>query len=373
MSVWGKIAGRYLFSGKSGSVTGWISGISAAGMAVGSAALIIILSVYNGFDFTIRENLKQSDPDFLVRAVEGKTFDCDTESFGKVAELPGVTEASPVLEETVALRYRGRQAIAKVRGLDSAYECSVSTSLAGELGIRTAFMDSLELYYPSRKKDISLINPESSLRSISLRPGKVVSLEGNCVILPMAKARALLDYSSEVSAFEIRCDAGPGPSKETLSSILGPDFEVLDRIMQQPALYKMMSYEKAAIFMILMFVVLIVAFNIYASLSMLIIEKKQDRETLRSLGASPSLIRRVFRTEGWMISWIGAAAGLLIGIVVVLLQQRFGFISMPGNSMMAAYPVQLKFTDILLTVAGVGLIGALVTAIGIHNIDKYED
>ena len=373
MSVWGKIAGRYLFSGKSGSVTGWISGISAAGMAVGSAALIIILSVYNGFDSIIRENLKNSDPDFLIRPVEGKTFNCNTADFDRIAALPGVTDCYPILEEMVAVRYRGNQAIAKVRGLDAAYECSVSSSLASELGIRTAFFDELELYYPSRNSEISMINPEASLRSISLRPRQVASIEGNCVILPMAKARELLDCGSEVSAFEIRCDAGPGPSLKQINALLGADFEVLDRIMQQPTLYKMMTYEKAAIFLILMFVVLIVAFNIYGSLSMLIIEKKQDRATLRSLGAGPQMIKRIFRTEGWMITWTGAAAGLLIGIAVVLLQQHFGFISMPGNGMMEAYPVKLKLTDILLTAAGVGLIGALVSAIGIKNIDKYED
>ena len=373
MSVWGKIAGRYLVSGKSGSVTGWISGISAAGMAVGTAALIIILSVYNGFESIIRSNLKNSDPDYLVRPLEGKVFDCRTEAFGSIAELAGVSECHPVLEEMVAVRYRGKQTISRIRGLEEAYECSVSNELAGQLGIRTAFFDQLELYYPSRNSEISIINPEASLRQISMRPKRVVSIEGNCVVTPMDKARELLDYSTEVSAFEIRCDAGPGPSREELSELLGPDFEVLDRVMQQPALYKMISYEKAAIYLILMFVVLIVAFNIYGSLSMLIIEKKQDRATLRSLGAEPSMIKRIFRTEGWMITCTGAAAGLLAGVIAVMLQSRFGFISMPGNGMMSSYPVELKLTDVLLTAGGVVLIGALVSAIGIKNIGKYED
>ena len=373
MSVWGKIAGRYLLSGKSASVTGWISGISAAGMAIGTAALIVILSVFNGFEATIRKNLRDSSPDYLIRPVQGKAFDCDRDCFRELEDLEGVTEAYPVLEENVAVKYRDAFTIARVRGLEQAWQCSVSIDLANELQIRTAWLDRLEIYFPSRSAEFSLTRPEAALESLSLRPANVVSLDGKVVILPLESARQLLGYEKEVTAYELRCDASVVPSLKQIQSLVGEDFEVLDRVMQEPSLYKMMSYEKAAIFLILLFVVLIVAFNIYASLSMLIIEKKQDRETLRSLGAGPSMIKRIFRTEGWMITWAGAFAGMLAGVLIVLLQQHFGLVSMPGNSLVSAYPVQLKFSDVVLTLAGVGLIGALVTAIGIYNIDKYED
>ena len=140
----------------------------------------------------------------------------------------------------------------------------------------------------------------------------------------------------------------------------GPGFRIADRYQQHPALYKMMRYEKAAVYLILIFIVLIIALNIFGSLSMLIIEKREDRQTLRALGASEPLIRRIFVLEGWLISLLGMAAGLVIGVALALLQQHLGLVKMPGNFLVAAYPVVLRWTDVLLTAAGVGLIGLLV-------------
>ena len=367
MGVAGKIAGRYLFSGKSRSVISWISGISAAGMAVGTAALIVILSVYNGFDRIIRENLDASSPDMVVKPVAGKTFTCDTEAFAAVAGLPGVVSADGVLEETVAARYGDRQTITRIRGLEGAWQCNVSSALASELGIRTFFTQHLALFFPSKSESFSMANPGASLETIQLRPKEIISSDESFVVVPIDKARELLHIESEVTSFEIY---GDQVSVKRVRELLGPDFEVLDRYQQHPSIYKMMRYEKAAIYSILIFVVLIVAFNIFGSLSMLIIDKTDDIRTLSSMGASDALIRRTFWLEGWFVSLLGLVIGMAAGVALALIQQHTGFVKMPGNYLASAYPVVLKWTDVLLTAAGVALIGALISTISIKEIKQ---
>ena len=367
MGVAGRIAGRYLFSGKSRSVISWISGISAAGMAVGTAALIVILSVYNGFDRIIRDNLDANSPDMVVKPVLGKTFSADADAFRAVAGLPGVVSADGVLEETVAARYGDRQTITKVRGIPGAWQCNVSSTLAAELGIRTFFTQPLVLFFPSKSESFSMANPAASLERIQMRPKEIISSDESFAVVPIDKARELLHIESEVTSFEIY---GPEVSSKQVQDILGPDYEVLDRYQQHPSVYKMMRYEKAAIYCILIFVVLIVAFNIFGSLSMLIIDKTEDIKTLRSIGASDALIRRTFWLEGWFVSLLGLAIGLAAGILLALLQQQTGIVKMPGNYLASAYPVVLKWTDVLFTAAGVALIGALVSTISIKEIKK---
>jgi ABC-type lipoprotein release transport system permease subunit len=189
--------------------------------------------------------------------------------------------------------------------------------------------------------------------------------------------RELLEYDDEVSAVEIRLADGYG--KETLKKLqgeiskrLGTGFEVKDRFQQNESLYKMMKYEKAAIYMILIFVIIIIAFNIFGSLSMLIIEKRPDISTLRSLGAQEGLIKRIFVLEGWMISLTGLAAGLIAGIGFTLLQQHLGIIKMPGHFLVQAYPVILSWEDIILTIAGVALIGYLIALLPVASFYKKE-
>ena len=367
MGVAGKIALRYLFSGKSRSVIGRISGISAAGMAVGTAALIVILSVYNGFDRIIRDNLDSTSPDILVRPAQGKTFSADNPTFEMVSALPGIERAEGVLEETVAVRYGEAQGVTKVRGLEGAWQCSVSSALAGRLTIRPQFLTTLTLFYPSKTAEFSMANPSASLETVSMRPKEIIQSDESLVVMPIAKVRELLHIESEVSAFEIY---GHGVSIGQVRNILGPDYEVLDRYQQNPSVYKMMRYEKAAIFIILLFVVFIVAFNIFGSLSMLIIDKTGDIATLSAIGADGRLIRRTFFLEGWFVSLLGLAAGLVAGVALVLVQQFTGLVKMPGNYLVSSYPVVLKWTDVLLTAGGVALIGAFISTISTKNIDK---
>ena len=195
------------------------------------------------------------------------------------------------------------------------------------------------------------------------------------MILPIEKMRELLEYNDEVSAVEIRLEEGTSTSElqrlqEEISDRLGPDFKVKDRFQQNESLYKMIKYEKAAIYMILIFVIIIISFNIFGSLTMLIIDKKGDIQTLRSLGAEDKLIRNIFILEGWMISLAGLAGGLVAGIGFSLAQQKFGFIKMPGQFLVQAYPVILSWTDVLLTAAGVAVIGYLIALLPVAAMKR---
>ena len=226
-------------------------------------------------------------------------------------------------------------------------------------------MAPLEIYYPSRTGSISLANPSASLRTQKVLLSGVFSIgaeaDAKLVVVPIETLRELLEYPTEVSSVEIW--TAPGRTKavqEDLSQTLGPSFRVLDRYQQEASVYKMMRYEKLAIYLILVFIVLIIAFNIYSSLKMLVIEKQGDIGTLRSLGAPEGMLRRIFLLEGWLVSLLGMVIGLVAGIALVLLQERFGLVSMPGNFLVSAYPVVLKATDILWTVAGVAGIGYLM-------------
>ncbi len=197
------------------------------------------------------------------------------------------------------------------------------------------------------------------------------------MIMPLEQMRQLLGYDKEVSGIEIRMEEGASAKEirktiDEIKDIVGPGFKVLDRFRQNTSLYKMMRYEKAAIFLILIFIIIIIAFNIFGSLTMLIIEKKDDIETFRSLGATDKMLRKTFTLEGWLISLLGLAAGLVIGTGFALLQQKFGFIKMPGNFLVSAYPVIVSWSDILLTIAGVALIGYFIALLPVNRNIKAE-
>lgn len=395
-------ARRYLFAQKSHHVINIISAISAIGMAIGTAALIIILSVYNGFDSLIKDNLDDLAPDLLVKPATGKVFVPEGEAFDWLYAQEAAAEISPILQESVFLNYDGRQEVATAKGIEDSpalrkrleghvrsgtlgfYHgeiplCAVGTSLAYKMGINPRFIATVDLYFPDRERSISLSNPAASLRHIKARPACLVSFnaddDSRLVVLPLREMRALLHYDEAVSALEIRLREGLTPRQQRafireMQTRFGPSFKILDRFRQNESLYKMMRYEKAAIFLILIFIIIIIAFNIFGSLSMLIIEKQDDIHTLESLGAPSRLIRRIFVLEGWLISLLGLAAGLIAGLGLCHLQQRFGLIKMPGNFLISSYPVIVQWTDILLTVTGVALIGYLIALLPVASYYK---
>lgn len=393
------IAGRYLFARKSHNVINIISAISVIGMAVGTAALIIFLSVYNGFDGIIRKSLSDLDPDYLITPAKGKTFVPVGEAFDWAYDSPLVFNMSSVLQENVFVSYDGRQGVATAKGVDAVFEdesgirnyvrqgdfrlhngtlpmCAVGSGFAYKMGISPNFLAPLEVWFPDREESISLTNPMASVRSLKARPSCVFSInsdaDASLIILPLESMRSLLNRQDEVSGVEIRLvpDCSRRQKKEvlnTLQTLLGEGFVVKDRIQQNESLYKMMKYEKASLFLILVFIIIIIGFNIFGSLSMLIIEKQEDISTFRSMGAPDPLIRRFFVLEGWMISLLGLAIGLVLGIALTLIQQKFGIIPMPGNYLVSSYPVQLRWSDVLVTSASVAVIGYLIALIPVST------
>ena len=393
------IARRYLFAKKSHNVINIISAISAVGMAIGTAALIIILSIYNGFDELVKSTLSNVEPDILITPAKGKVFIPEGEAFDRIKANPMIGEYDLILQENVFVDYDGHQGIAKAKGVDSAFEAEsplaehitngefslhkgqlpqmvVGAGLAYKMGMNPAFLASAELYFPIRDRNFSLANPAASIETVRMRPSGIFSvnqqIDDDLMIVPIEEMRKLLGYEEEVSGVEIRLAEG-STAKDIRSAIkhiqkeLGPEFKVLDRFRQNPSLYKMMRYEKAAIFLILIFVIIIIALNIFGSITMLIIEKKDDIETYRSLGATDQMLRRTFTLEGWLISLLGLAAGLVIGIGFSLAQQNFGFIKMPGSFLVNAYPVILQWQDVLATITGVALIGYIIAPLPVRR------
>lgn len=392
------IAKRYLFAKKSHNVINIISAISAIGMAIGTAALIIIMSIYNGFDSLIKSMMSNVEPDLLITPATGKSFIPEGDTYDWIYEQECVKNMYSVVQEQVFISYDGQQGLATVKGVDWIYEgespirdhlregeflmhrgdvplAAVGIGLAYQMGISPRFLTPIEIYFPSRTRRISMTNPAASLESIKVWPSCTFSVntevDSKLMLIPIEEMRELLEYEDEVSAIEIRTSEGTS-SKELallqkeIGERLGPDYKVKNRFQQNESLYKMMKYEKAAIYMILIFVIIIIAFNIFGSLSMLIIEKDEDIHTLRSLGARERLIKRIFVLEGWMISLTGLAAGLVVGIGFALIQQHFGLIKMPGSFIIQAYPVILSFWDILLTIAGVAIIGYIIALLPVH-------
>lgn len=390
------IAGRYLFARKSHNVINVISAISVVGMAIGTAALTIILSIYNGFDSLVRDMMSNLEPDILITPSKGKVFVPEGECYDWIYAQESVASMCTVLQEQVFISYDGHQGVAIAKGMDAiAQEESpirenirdgkfefrhgdipegvVGVGLAYKMGINPRFLAPIQLYYPSRTRKLSPSSPSSSIEYINIWPSGLFSInseiDNSYILLDIDKMRELLEYSGEeVSAVEIRMKEGCGARElkrviDGISERLGEDFTVSDRFRQNESLYKMMKYEKASIYLILIFVILIIGLNIHASLSMLIIEKREDISTLRAMGAGEKLIRRVFVLEGWFISLLGLAIGLLMGLAFCLLQQRFGLISMPGNFVIQAYPVVLKGSDLLITALSVAILGYLIAAL----------
>ena len=389
------IAWRYLFAKKSHNVINIISIISAAGIAIGCAALVIILSVYNGFDKVVRTLNDSHTPDILVTPAHGKVF-VEDGRFAFLHDDPRVNAACGVLEENVFVQYGNRNKVVVARGVDSTYEdvtglrkyladglfemrfgslsqAVLGRTLAFELGIRLSFLQPMTVWFPSRTNQVDLLNPLASLREAKLQPIGILAVDQNFdqkyIFMPLDDLRDLLEYTEEVSGIEIylhpdaldRRGMAPRQMLAELSSRLGDDFVVRDRQRQNSMLYRLLKYEKAAIYLILFFVMLIISFNIYGSLSMLIIEKRDDIATLRAMGADESLVGRIFVREGWLISLLGIAVGICAGLLICWLQLRFGLVKMPGNFVVDAYPVVIKASDVVLIVAGVAAIGWLIS------------
>ncbi|MDD2491518.1 MAG: ABC transporter permease [Bacteroidales bacterium] len=391
------IARRYLFAKKSHNVINIISIISASGIALGTTALIVILSVYNGFGDLIKTLYGAGEADILIAPAQGKSFRTDTISFQKARELTGDNLFCEVVTENVFVRYGNKEAVAEMKGVDPSFQentvlrdfiidgefslwlgeipqAVAGRTLAQELGMRPHFTNPVTIFFPSRYASYSPINPLSSINKKNLSHSGTFAAERtmdkNLLFVPLSIARELVEMEDyEVSAIEIYNKGSLDAEAliPQLKKVLGDGYKVLDRYSQNETLYKMVKAEKFTIYIILLFIVIIISFNLYGSLSMLIIEKEDDSITLRSMGANERLIKKIFLYEGWMISILGMLIGIILGITICILQQKAGIVKMPGNFMMDAYPVVLKLWDIVAVAAGVSIVGYLSALLPLKN------
>lgn len=388
------IARRYLFSKKSTHVINLISLISVIGVAVATMALVVTLSVFNGFHDLVASLLTAFDPQLEVVPAEGKAAPADDPVLTKVRQLPAIDVATESVEDQALAMYKGRQAMVKVKGVDDNFselthineilygdgEFSlhaanleygvVGIRLADNLGMSADWDDYLKIYAPRREGQLDMMNPTEGFVVDSLiSPGVVFSVkqaryDRDYILTSIGFARRLFDQQGMITQLELRLKQGSDLAsvKSEVQQIVGKKYCVLDRMEQQADTFRIMKIEKFIAYIFLTFILVVACFNIIGSLSMLIIDKKDDVTTLRNLGATDKQITRIFLFEGRMISVIGAVLGILIGLLLCWLQQEYGIVALgrsSGSFVVDAYPVSVHPDDIILvffTVVAVGFI-----------------
>ena len=399
------IARRYLFSKKSHNAINIISGISVCGVALATLALVCTLSVFNGFHDLISGFFTHFDPDLKVEAVKGKTFSLDSATLACLRDLPEVEVVSLTLEDNAMAKYKGQQTMVTIKGVDDDFqsltdieeilygnpEFKLYDAVAdyGVLGIQLMYTlgtgfdpyDPVEVYAPRRGVKVNLSNPMASFRRQPLYlAGNVLNINdaryaSSYIVTSLDYARRLFDYDTEVSAIEIRLSAKANMAKvkQSIAAILGDDYTVKNRYEQQAATFKVVEIEKFVTYLFLCFILMVACFNIISSVSMLILDKQANADTLRSLGATDSFVARIFIYEGNLIALLGAVVGLVLGVVLCLLQQEFGLIGLGGDGQFVvdSYPVRVKFTDLLLVLVSVVAVSAISVWMPIKVLNKY--
>jgi lipoprotein-releasing system permease protein len=394
------IARRYLFSKKSHNAINVITMISMVGVLVGTMALVVVLSVFNGFDDLIRTMFSSFDPELKITPARGKVFDPGNEKVQKALQIDGIGEIAHTLEENTLISYEDKQYpgiikgvsdnFAQVSGIDTMLVegkfilkdgnrkyAVIGQGLAYYLSYRPEFVEPLTIYFIDRDAGMGL-QLANAVKDLKMYVSGVFMVEqtydSQYLIIPIEMARNLLGYTNEVSAMEIKLEGGAAPRQvqDALGSALGSDFVVKNRYQQNEAFYKIMKTEKWAIFFILLFILIIASFNVIGSLSMLVLDKRKDIATLHSLGADHKLVKKIFIAEGWMISFFGVVLGILLGIIVCWVQIRFGIVTLnsSGSFIIDAYPVVLKGKDLLLIFITVNIIGFFASIFPIHLMAK---
>lgn len=393
------IARRYLLAKKSQNIINIISMISAAGVLVGTAALLIVLSVFNGLNAFVGSLFGSFDADLRIEPAEGKAFVADSIFVAQIRQCEGVEAASIILSDNALVKYNNRQMPAMIMGVDTCFaavteidsimfegrfidnenRCVVGALLAEQLGVRSsAFNPQLTLYAPKRLGKINMSMPERSFVQLNASVSGTfavmqVDYDGTYVLTSLALARELFCYSdSDASAIEIRVDKNFSTERvrSNLMKIIDNQLVIKDRFEQHASFFKMMEVEKLMAYLILTFILAIAAFNIIGSLSMLIFEKRESIFILKSMGADRKLVTRIFLYEGWLVSIGGAVLGLILGIALVMVQQHFGIIGF-GNSdayIIEAYPVELQAIDVLLVFITVVIVGGLAAWYPVKSI-----
>lgn len=391
---------RYLFAKKQHNIINVISLISVLGIMVSSAALIIVLSVFNGMEEMIGGWFNAFNPDFEITLVEGKSFATEEFPVAKIAALPEVAAVDEVVSDLVLTTYGDRQELLRLKGVSEAYiarhdyrkllvdgtfdlyrgeqPCTVVGNIAaGTLMINLRSYDLLKVYYPKRTKK-NLADPTSAFSTRTLYPVGVFSTntdnDRDHIFCPIEFVRDLMQYDGQVTSIEVqlkdyrhyrKCQA-------KIQEIAGPGFQVKNKYQQEETLFKTMQSEKLIIYVILAFILLVAAFNIIGSLGMLILEKRSDTAVLRSMGAPTSMIQRIFLYEGMFISFAGGLAGTVLGACICLIQQIFHVVKLGngGNYIISHYPVSMHLADFLwvgATILVISLATSLIPALALKK------
>ena len=399
MSLPLKIACRYLVSKKGHQAVNIISIIAVCGVVVSTAALICVLSVFNGFRGLIMGKLAMLDPQVAITATMGKTINDADSVIDAVSNIQGVERVVPVIEDQALAVYAQLQMPVRLKGVPDDYNTTngmdsvivdgewklrdqvsqfavVGAGPAVRLCVRPEFLGMVHLYAPQRQGHVNIANPMGAFRQDSLFVSGIFQLQQNSydadlIYVPLDMARDLFDYDTQATQIEVKL--APGASEQQvmrdISSALGDRFQVKNRLMQQSEAYRLVNIEKWMAFLLLAFILVIATFNVISTLSLLIIEKDDSIATLRALGAHDRQISRIFVLQGWLITLVGAVTGVVIGLILCLCQYHFGWLRLsgdPANMIVSAYPVEAQRTDVLVTfalVAVVGLLTSMVTAL----------
>ena len=394
-------ARRYLFSSQSRSVVNLISGLSVAAVAMPVAAMIILLSVFNGFESLVKSMYSAFDADLTVSPRQGQTFAQRDLDAAALARIPGVGALSFTLEQSALLEHGGRQATATIRGVDDAYgavfqlgdavsagewrvrlgdleRLVVGQSMAWMLGIRSLADADVTLYAVRRGSFSSLLPLENYTRRTE-PVGGVYTLdletERTYVLASLRLAQELFGYPGRASALVVRLAPGADAAavRKTVAEAAGDGFRVRTRDELRASFYRIMTYEKWGIFFIALLVLIIASFSVVGALAMLIVEKRDDISTLRALGADTGLVRAVFRTEGFLICGLGAVAGMTLGVAATLAQQYFGLIEIPAETFLTkSYPVEFRPTDLAVVAASFAAVAALLSNITVRSMIKTD-
>lgn len=400
------IALRYLFSKKSNNIINIISIICAIGVCVATIALVCTLSVYNGFQRLISNVVSSFDPDLKITLHEGKTFD-PTAPLTGLYRLSFVKAASEVLEESALIKSKDKQSFATIKGVSTNYNniidsdsimesgrfllkdvddnfCVLGAALAIQINATTNFMSPVSFFAPKYATNVNLAIPSNSFNSKELFVSGIyathqMDIDSKYAFLPIDYARTLFNYGNVATSIEVKLKDGANlPSaKREISNLLGSKFAILDQQEQHEDFYRMMHIEKWFTFFILFFILLIAVINIISSLTMLILEKKNDIQTLRNLGATPQFVREVFLLEGWLVSALGAIVGLVTGLLLCLIQQYFGVIKLGSAEeadtfLVSAYPVYVQWSDLLIILGSILVIGWVIAYIPTKHIDSQR-
>lgn len=402
------IARRYLFSKKSSNAINWISGISMVGVTVATTALVVTLSVFNGFQDLVASLFTTFDPQIQVVPTKGKTVAADHPVLTKLREMPEVEVASECLQDQALAMYEGRQQMIMVMGVDDRFRdlTHIQDILCGNgsfelhaanleyaipgvqlcqlLGMGTDWNGTLKVYAPEREGQLDMANPETGFRVDSLMPSGVAfqvkqsRYDRNYLVTSIGFARNLFDGQGMVSrlAFRLKDGYDVKDVASRMQIICGEEFRVQDRYEQQEDTFRMMEIEKLMAYIFLSLILVVACFNIVGSLSMLIIEKTDDVATLSNLGMRPSSISRIFLLEGWLISGAGAVVGIIIGLILCWAQMEFGLVGLgqsSGSFIIDSYPVSVHATDIIavfLTVVAVGFLASWYPVRAFRKLQK---